>query len=183
MASYPPPLENLSVFNRASFVNAGGWSNTTTFLKYPLAQGQETFPSIQFEADGTVQTTAYIPYTMPMPKVYAFNLYLPPWSRAEDSTAPTTQGGAGDAYWYFELPLQLNAFNLTSTGYTITLLPLDFNYHIQDGNNQFQYGSFASINNLTLTSCVIRGWWAAHWSNRENSSAPFTQLKAILVGY
>lgn len=89
MSAYPPPTEDLAIFN----VNNYKYSDTTAltydtaskyFLKYPTAQGTESFLDVNIGnrllvdgliefGDGTLQTTAYGGFTGIIPTLYAYS--------------------------------------------------------------------------------------------------------------
>jgi len=72
MSVYPPPIENVPIFNPFNYVGSGAGNAS---LDYPIAQGLEIFPDgVQF-GDGTIQTSASNSQVIGNGACFTYNFY------------------------------------------------------------------------------------------------------------
>jgi hypothetical protein len=93
MASYLPPIEDVPIFDNSNFVrnnNPLTYSQaTTSFLQFPLAQGNETFQDITVEGTTDLINVAQAHYTMPASNDTSLIIPSTAWVQSAITFAPS----------------------------------------------------------------------------------------------
>lgn len=180
MSSYPPPQENVPVFDAGLFRSAGGDPLSeeylrTIFLQYPIAQtGLETLSETkttgQSEFNGTMSNTSVIPYpdnTTKVPTTAWVNLAV---AGGSPNLLPLNNVWTGTNE--FQSTVQFDSALIISNGKSNTSLGNGFlPLAVGQGTENTVIGVGAGANGVMGTGNTVVGYFAAS----DTKNANFTQ--------